>query len=109
MKKIAIIGSGISGLASAYLLKEKYQVTLYEKNNYHGGHARTLKVEDNVSVDTGFIVFNNETYYNLIRFFKHLHISIAKSNMSFGVSIKMVNLNMVLVVSKALSLKNLIY
>ena len=87
MKKIAIIGSGISGLASAYLLKDKYEVSLYEKNNYHGGHARTLEI-DNTPVDTGFIVFNYETYYHLTRFFKHLDVPIAKSNMSFGVSIK---------------------
>ena len=87
MKKIAIIGTGISGLASAYLLKDKYEITIYEKNNYYGGHSRSLIVEDDVSVDTGFIVFNYETYHNLISFFKHLNIPIAKSNMSFGVSI----------------------
>ncbi|QLE78877.1 FAD-dependent oxidoreductase [Francisella sp. Scap27] len=87
MKKIAIIGSGISGLASAYLLKDKFEVTLYEKNNYFGGHARTLDVSD-TPVDTGFIVFNHETYYHLTRFFNHLNIPTAKSNMSFGVSIK---------------------
>ena len=88
MEKIAIIGSGISGLASAYLLKDKYEVTLYEKNNYFGGHARTLDTSDNTPVDTGFIVFNHETYYHLTRFFKHLNVPTAKSNMSFGVSIK---------------------
>jgi predicted NAD/FAD-binding protein len=87
MKKIAIIGSGISGLASAYLLKDKFEVTLYEKNDYFGGHARTLDVND-TPVDTGFIVFNHETYYHLTRFFNHLNVPTAKSNMSFGVSIK---------------------
>ena len=87
MKKIAIIGSGISGLASAYLLKDKYEVFLYEKNNYYGGHARTLEI-DNTLIDTGFIVFNYETYYHLTRFFKHLDIPIAKSNMSFSVSVR---------------------
>lgn len=87
MEKIAIIGSGISGLASAYLLKDKFEITLYEKNNYFGGHARTLNVND-TPVDTGFIVFNHETYYHLTRFLKHLDVPTAKSNMSFGVSIK---------------------
>jgi predicted NAD/FAD-binding protein len=87
MQKIAIIGSGISGLASAYLLKDKYDITLYEKNNYHGGHARTLDINQTL-IDTGFIVFNYETYYHLTRFFKQLNIPIDKSNMSFGVSIK---------------------
>ncbi len=87
MQKIAIIGSGISGLASAYLLKDNYDITLYEKNNYHGGHARTLEINQ-TPVDTGFIVFNYETYYHLTRFFKQLDVPIAKSNMSFGVSIK---------------------
>lgn len=86
MEKIAIIGSGISGLSAAYLLKDKYDVTLYEKNDYYGGHARTLDTHD-TAVDTGFIVFNHETYYHLTRFFKHLNVPTAKSNMSFGVSI----------------------
>ncbi|MED7787448.1 FAD-dependent oxidoreductase [Francisella sp. 19X1-34] len=87
MEKIAVIGSGISGLAVSYLLKDKYEVTLYEKNNYFGGHARTLEV-NNISIDTGFIVFNYHTYYHLSRLFKHLNVPVAESNMSFGVSIK---------------------
>lgn len=87
MEKIAVIGSGISGLAVSYLLKDKYQITLYEKNNYFGGHARTLDI-NNTSVDTGFIVFNYHTYYHLSRLFKQLDIPVAESNMSFGVSIK---------------------
>lgn len=88
MEKVAIIGSGISGLAMSYLLKDKYDVTLYEKNNYFGGHSRTLECDNNVPVDTGFIVFNYETYFHLSRFFKLLDIKISKSSMSFGVSIK---------------------
>ncbi|AJI69602.1 NAD(P)-binding Rossmann-like domain protein [Francisella tularensis] len=87
MEKIAVIGSGISGLAVSYLLKDKYQITLYEKNNYFGGHTRTLDI-NNTSVDTGFIVFNYHTYYHLSRLFKQLDIPVAESNMSFGVSIK---------------------
>lgn len=87
MEKIAVIGSGISGLAISYLLKDRYEVTLYEKNDYFGGHARTLEVQ-NVPIDTGFIVFNYQTYYHLSRLFKHLDVPVAESNMSFGVSIK---------------------
>ena len=74
-------------LFSKLFLKDKYDITLYEKNNYFGGHARTLDVK-NTSIDTGFIVFNNHTYYHLIRLFKELNVPISKSNMSFGVSIK---------------------
>ena len=87
MKKIAIIGSGISGLAAAYLLKDKYNVSLYEKNNYHGGHARTISVNDGLDIDTGFIVFNHNTYPHLSRLLRLLDVPIANSNMSFGVSI----------------------
>ncbi|MBP9726590.1 MAG: NAD(P)-binding protein [Gammaproteobacteria bacterium] len=87
MKKIAIIGSGISGLAAAYILKDKYDISLYEKNNYHGGHARTIHVHDKLDIDTGFIVFNYHTYPHFSRLLKLLDIPIASSNMSFGVSI----------------------
>ena len=62
-KKIAIIGSGISGLSAAWLLSIDHDVTVYEKNNYAGGHANTTLVsvpEGDVFVDTGFIVFNKK-------------------------------------------------
>ncbi|MFC4891729.1 NAD(P)/FAD-dependent oxidoreductase [Pseudofrancisella aestuarii] len=88
MKKVAVIGSGISGLAVSYLLKNEYDVTLYEKENYYGGHSRTITTDDNTDVDTGFIVFNYETYHHLTRLFSELNVSIEKSDMSFGVSIK---------------------
>jgi predicted NAD/FAD-binding protein len=87
MKNIAIIGSGISGLGAAYLLREKYSVTLYEKNDYIGGHARTREVNyDGVTipVDTGFIVYNNVNYPELKGLFKILNVPIEESNMSFG-------------------------
>jgi predicted NAD/FAD-binding protein len=90
-ERVAIIGSGISGLSMAYLLKDKYDVSLYEKNDYFGGHSRTKVIhgpEGGVHVDTGFIVFNYETYPNLIKIFEHLEIPIQKSEMSFGVSIR---------------------
>jgi len=90
-EKIAIIGSGISGLSMAYLLKDKYEVTLYEKNNYFGGHSRTKVIQNpkgDVPIDTGFIVFNYETYPNLIKLFEKLKVPIQKSEMSFGVSVR---------------------
>lgn len=90
-KKIAIIGSGISGLGAAYLLHPYHDITVYEKNDYIGGHSRTVDVatpEGSVSVDTGFIVFNKLNYPLLDGLFKHLNVPIVKSNMSFGTSIE---------------------
>ena len=90
--KIAIVGSGISGLSAAYYLSKKHQVDLFEKADHFGGHAYTLKIpyEDNkeVAVDIGFMVFNKKTYPSLIKFFLENKIEIEKSNMSFSVSVK---------------------
>jgi predicted NAD/FAD-binding protein len=88
--RIAIIGSGISGLACGYFLADHHQIKLYEKNNYLGGHSNTVNINyDNreIAVDTGFIVFNFQTYPNLVNFFQLLKIEIEKSNMSFAVKI----------------------
>lgn len=88
--KIAIIGSGISGMAIGYLLNQSHDITLYEKDHYIGGHSRTISINvnhKNIDVDTGFIVFNKRNYPYLTALFKHLNIDIAKSDMSFGVSI----------------------
>lgn len=88
---IAIIGSGISGLGCAYLLHPSYDITVYEKNGTPGGHSRTVDVdtpEGLVPVDTGFIVFNRRNYPLLSALFDHLKVPIAKSDMSFGVSIR---------------------
>ena len=65
MKKVAVIGSGIAGLSCAHLLHKHYDVTVFEKNDYIGGHTATIGVKvDGVeyAVDTGFIVFNDRTY-----------------------------------------------
>ena len=90
MKRIAIIGSGISGLYAAYLLHKDYEITLYEKENYLGGHTRTLtiKYEKNIeiNVDTGFIVFNKKNYPNFTKMLNKLDIDIGKSDMSFSVT-----------------------
>ena len=88
--KIAIIGTGISGLGAAYLLAPKYDITVYEKNAYIGGHSRTIDVpagDTKTAVDTGFIVFNDWNYPNLMGLFKELDVPYQKSDMSFGVSI----------------------
>lgn len=89
-KKIAIIGTGISGLGIAYLLAPHHDITVFEKNAYIGGHSRTIDVttsDKTVPVDTGFIVFNYRNYPHLSALFKHLSVPVAKSKMSFGVSI----------------------
>lgn len=86
--KIAVIGSGISGLSTAWLLRNKYDVTLFEQNNYLGGHSNTATIDyngQNIAVDTGFIVFNFKTYPNLKAFFELLGVKITKSNMSFAI------------------------
>ena len=90
--KIAVIGSGISGLSSAYYLSKKHKVDLFEKQDRFGGHSYTLDVEyedkEKVSVDIGFMVFNKITYPNLISFFEENKIEIEKSDMSFSVNVK---------------------
>jgi uncharacterized protein len=89
MKKIAIIGSGISGLVSAYYLQKTHQVTLYEANEYIGGHTATKTVtvdEGSFDIDTGFIVFNDWTYPNFIRLLKELNVEWLDTEMGFSVS-----------------------
>ena len=94
--KIAVIGSGISGLSSAYYLSKKHKVDLFEKQDRFGGHSYTLDIKLNekekVAVDAGFMVFNKITYPNLINFFKENEIEIEKSDMSFSVSVKGTNI-----------------
>lgn len=89
--KIAIIGSGISGLGAAYLFNQEHDITLYEKNVSLGGHSRTIDVaitdHDKQAVDTGFIVFNKKNYPHLVGLFDHLSIAYEESDMSFGASI----------------------
>ncbi len=89
-KRIAIIGSGISGLSMAYFLKDKHHITLYEKNDRLGGHSRTISLQNNnhqkIDVDTGFIVLNDRTYPNLNALFSFLKIQLVKTEMSFSFS-----------------------
>ncbi len=89
-KKIAVVGSGISGLSCAWLLNKTHQVTLYEKDDRLGGHSHTVSFDlDNqqVDVDTGFIVYNPVNYPNLVQFFATLGIETCDTEMTFGVSI----------------------
>jgi predicted NAD/FAD-binding protein len=89
--KIAIVGSGISGLSCAYHLAQAgHRVTLFEANDYFGGHTHTVDVTlDGIThgVDTGFLVFNHKTYPNLVKLFDELGVSTADTDMSFSVKL----------------------
>ena len=89
-QKVAIIGSGIAGISASFLISKKFDVHLFERNDILGGHTRTISFKDSeknlMSIDTGFIVFNNETYPDLVSFFDLLDIKIKNSDMSFSVS-----------------------
>lgn len=88
--KIAVIGSGISGLAAAWLLSKRHNVVLFERDGRIGGHAHTRTVSTSageIAVDTGFIVFNPPNYPNLTALFRHLEVPTHDSNMSFAVSL----------------------
>ena len=91
--KIAVIGSGISGLSAAHFLSKKHRVDLFEKDDHFGGHSYTVEIPKNqknemISIDLGFIVFNKENYPNLVNLFDKLQVNYEKSNMSFSVSVK---------------------
>jgi predicted NAD/FAD-binding protein len=89
--KIAVIGSGISGLSCAWLLSQKHEVVLYEKADRLGGHTNTVTANaatGPIAVDTGFIVFNEATYPNLIALFDHLGVASRATDMSFSVSLE---------------------
>ncbi len=84
--KIAIIGTGISGNAAAWLLHKDHEITVFEQNDYVGGHSNTVSGKEHPDVDTGFIVYNEWTYPNLIALFEHLGVETIKTDMSFAVS-----------------------
>lgn len=87
---VAVIGSGIAGLAAAWLLSKQYRVTLYEKESRLGGHTNTVRVQfggREIAVDTGFIVYNEANYPNLVQLFAHLGVSTHATDMSFSVSL----------------------
>lgn len=87
---IAVIGSGVAGLACAWLLAQRHRVTLYEADGRLGGHCNTVEVETPagpLAIDTGFIVYNEGAYPNLTALFHHLNIATRPTDMSFSVSI----------------------
>ncbi|XP_057733264.1 uncharacterized protein LOC130948525 isoform X1 [Arachis stenosperma] len=85
--RVAVVGGGISGLASAYALaKEGVNVTVYEKEDYLGGHAKTVNV-DGIDLDLGFMLFNPATYPDMIEFLESLGIDMELSELSFAVSL----------------------
>lgn len=89
-RHIAVIGTGISGLSAAWLLSKRHRVTVYESAVRVGGHSHTIEVpgaDGPIAVDTGFIVFNDATYPNLIALFAHLGIETVATDMSFAVSL----------------------
>jgi predicted NAD/FAD-binding protein len=87
---VAVIGSGISGMSAAWLLSQRHQVTLFERDQRLGGHSNTVEVAlggQTIPVDTGFIVYNEVTYPNLVALFDHLNVPTQVSDMSFSVSL----------------------
>src|ERR1700761_9091457 len=91
MARIAVVGTGISGLGSAYLLHPHHDIIVYEKAPRIGGHTRTVTVDYDghaIPVDTGFIVFNRPNYPNLCGLFAHLGVATHASDMTFAVSIR---------------------
>ena len=83
---IAVVGSGISGLSAAWLLAKRHRVTLFEADNRIGGHSHTVDVAG-IPVDTGFIVYNEQTYPNLTAMLRHLSVASTSTEMSFAVSL----------------------
>lgn len=87
--KLAIIGSGISGLTAAYFLQKNHNITVFEANDYIGGHTHTHRIEKNNKthyVDTGFIVFNKRTYPNFLKLIEELGVEYMETSMSFSVT-----------------------
>lgn len=89
-RRVAVIGGGISGMAAAHLLASDHAVVLFEAEKRLGGHARTVLAgkRGDQPVDTGFIVFNKVNYPHLTRLFDELGVPVAKSDMSFGASVR---------------------
>jgi predicted NAD/FAD-binding protein len=90
-KTVAVIGTGIAGMSAAYFLKDRYDITFFEKNNYAGGHTNTLTINENgkdIYVDSAFMVYNEITYPNLTKLFQELDVKTKSTDMSFSVQFK---------------------
>lgn len=88
MEKVAIVGTGIAGMSAAWLLHKKYDITVFEQNDYIGGHTNTVDVNEdgtNIPIDTGFIVFNKTNYPNLVKLLDKLDVAYKPTKMSFSV------------------------
>ena len=88
--KVAVIGTGISGMSAAWLISQRHSVTVYERDERLGGHSHTVNAPNGattIPVDTGFIVYNEKTYPNLTALFAHLDVPTEPSEMSFAVSL----------------------
>lgn len=89
-QNICVIGSGIAGMSAAWLLSHDHDVSLFERDSRIGGHSNTIEIDTTagpIAVDTGFIVFNERTYPNLVALLDHLGVATKSSDMSFGVSL----------------------
>ena len=87
-ERLAVVGGGIAGLGAAWLLRNRYDVTVFERERQIGGHSNTVEVDENgrrVPIDTGFMVFNKVTYPYLVRLFDELRVPIKPTEMSFSV------------------------
>lgn len=88
MEKVAIIGTGVAGMGCGHFLHQKYDLTFFEELDYVGGHTNTVTVNENgkpVYIDTGFMVFNYQTYPNLCALFEEIKAPVKKTDMSFSV------------------------
>ena len=87
--RLAIVGTGISGLGCAHFLHRQFDLTLFEANGYVGGHTNTVTVEEDgveLPIDTGFMVFNHQTYPLLCRLFRELGVETKRTDMSFSLA-----------------------
>lgn len=88
MEKVAIIGTGVAGMGCGHFLHEKFELTFFEELDYVGGHTNTVTINENgkpVYIDTGFMVFNYQTYPNLCALFEEIKAPVKKTDMSFSV------------------------
>lgn len=88
--KVAVIGTGVSGLSASWLLSQAHDVSLFEQGDYAGGHSNTVEApgpDGPIAVDTGFIVYNEPAYPNLTNLFRHLDVETKTTEMTFAVSI----------------------